>query len=290
MLVLLVLGLVLWGSGLQPLTGKPGTLVARAAPPPAEEKTDEPEPPLEKVSLVLDTGGHTAEVVHVAFTPDDRELMTVSRDGTVRFWDVETGETVQVLRPPVPQLNVGAALAPDGRRVAVSCATAKGWLTLILTRDGNHIRTFHEPAGVMGLAFSPDGKWLASVGHSNAPGAKALGKKVDSVRLWDLERGELAPRPPEAAGVNYSVAFAPDGKRLATGTDTGECGIWSREPLKRLDPIDQLPKIVQGVAWSPDGQQVATEAMNQQSRTIAWSESLNLHESARLAVPIAAWR
>jgi WD40 repeat protein len=44
--------------------------------------------------LVLDTGGHTGAVKQVLFTPDDKQVITVSDDKTVRVWDVRSGETV----------------------------------------------------------------------------------------------------------------------------------------------------------------------------------------------------
>jgi WD40 repeat protein len=252
---LLCLGLFL-AVNAGPLPREPSAAGADAAA--AEEKTDESQPPPEKVSLVLDPGGHTGEATQVDFTPDGKEVMTVSHDGTVRFWDVETGETVQVLRPSVRSLN-HAALAPDGRRVAVGTysQTRKEFLTLLLTRDGDAVRTFSDRAPVNGLAFSPDGKWLASVGHGHLPDPRFLPNKVDSLRLWDLEGGTTV-RPKAAEDVANGVAFAPDGTRLVTGTDAGACGIWSREGQKLLDRIERLPTDVRGVAWSPDGREVAT--------------------------------
>src|SRR5262245_52981849 len=75
-------------------------------------------------TLVLDGGGHTAKVFKVLFTPDGKELITVSDDKTVRVWDIASGQSVRVLRPP---LGVGysgalraAALSANGRRLAVS--------------------------------------------------------------------------------------------------------------------------------------------------------------------------
>ena len=77
----------------------------------------------EKPILVLDAGGHTARVWKVLFTPDGRELITVSDDKTIRVWDVASGEPLRVLRPPIGRGQEGmlyaAALSPDGRTLAV---------------------------------------------------------------------------------------------------------------------------------------------------------------------------
>src|SRR5271168_3340273 len=77
----------------------------------------------DKPILVLDSGGHTAAVTKVLFTPDDRQVITVSEDKTVRIWDVASGETGRVLRLPIGPGSAGelacAALSPKGRLLAV---------------------------------------------------------------------------------------------------------------------------------------------------------------------------
>src|SRR4051812_28853271 len=50
--------------------------------------------------VFLDTGGHGGWVDRVAFTPDGRQLLSAARDGTVRIWEVESGNPVSVLRSP----------------------------------------------------------------------------------------------------------------------------------------------------------------------------------------------
>ena len=76
----------------------------------------------EKPILVLEPGGHTAIVWKVLFTPDGKELISVSNDKTIRFWDVKTGETLRVLHPPIGPGPEGqlyaAALSPDGKTLA----------------------------------------------------------------------------------------------------------------------------------------------------------------------------
>ncbi|MCA9028992.1 MAG: hypothetical protein KDA86_27585, partial [Planctomycetaceae bacterium] len=51
--------------------------------------------------LVLDAGGHTDRIRDVLWLPGDRELLTVSDDKTIRFWDAGTGEPLRILRPPI---------------------------------------------------------------------------------------------------------------------------------------------------------------------------------------------
>ncbi|HKI19610.1 MAG TPA: hypothetical protein VKA15_17115, partial [Isosphaeraceae bacterium] len=100
---------------------------------------DAPEKPI----LVLDSGGHTAIVSKVLFTRDGKQLISVSWDKTIRFWDVASGEPIRMLRPPIGPGNEGklyaAALSPDGRTLAVGgygLEDAVGWIYLISTITG----------------------------------------------------------------------------------------------------------------------------------------------------------
>src|SRR5947209_4819885 len=99
-------------------------LVAALALLPAARAAEVPDRPI----LAVDAGGHTAIVKTVLFTPDGRELVSVSWDKTIRVWDVGTGDALRVLRPPIGRglegMFFAAALSPDGKTVAVA---GYGW-------------------------------------------------------------------------------------------------------------------------------------------------------------------
>src|SRR5260370_26306649 len=119
----------------------------------------------EKPTLVLDVGGHTSNIWSLMFTPDGRELISVSSDKTIRFWSVQTGETTRVLRPMlIPEGGAGfGALSPDGKTLAVNRAGADAseqWIYVIAlpeARVTKGIATGHT-AGVRRLVFSPHGR------------------------------------------------------------------------------------------------------------------------------------
>ncbi len=94
-----------------------------------------------------------------------------------------------------------------------------------------------ETVGAWGLAFSPDGRLLAT-GHSDKDGMEFL---PGDVKLWDTRTGKLIatwPVPEESGGVR-ALAFAPDGKTLAG-------------PVGRLDGLSPYWPIV---LWDVDGRQ-----------------------------------
>ncbi len=120
-----------------------------------------------------------------------------------------------------------------------------------------------ETAGAWGLAFSPDGRLLAT-GHSNKNDLNFL---PGDVRLWDTRTGKLVatwPVPDEAGGVR-ALAFSPDGRTLAgpVGRTDGLSPHW---PVVLWD-VDgrRAPRVLRGhrtwvraLAFAPDGKTLAS--------------------------------
>jgi WD40 repeat protein/DNA-binding winged helix-turn-helix (wHTH) protein len=100
-------------------------------------------------------------------------------------------------------------------------------------------------AGVLTLAYSPDGSMLA------------CGDAGGAVHLWQMVRGELLLTLKKHRGWIWSLAWSPDGRILATGGDDKTIKLWdvhSGEAIKTLSETNA----VWSLAWSPDGQTLAT--------------------------------
>ncbi len=109
--------------------------------------------------------------------------------------------------------------------------------------DGKFIREIKGHTGIVdGVAFSPDGKTLAS-------GASAPDK---SVRLWNVADAKEVKNLGMHGGSVYTVAFSADGKYLASAGGDNLIKVWDVMGQKELKQLRGHTLGVTGVAFAPD--------------------------------------
>ena len=166
----------------------------------------------------------------------------------------------------------------DGKRVASASddGTMKVWDAVsgqeMLTVKGNL-------NGVMSVAFSPDGKQLASDAHH-------------SVKVWDATSGQevLTFDGGILPARIHRVAFSPDGKLLASSSFDQTVKVWDAAKGEELLTLKGHADGVRDVAFSPDGKRIASAGMDSDPvKTVGTSRLVKgrycWNESSRRPIP-----
>jgi WD40 repeat protein len=187
-------------------------------------------------------------------------------DDRIAIWDAVTGQIFHNL--DLGQKSVsGVAFSPGGRLLAagtssVDVALKPGNNGSLCVWDARTDRFVLPPTEfvlqVWGLAFSPDGKWLAI---AMGPGYSST-QLVGQVQVWNTETWQAVYNLRGHTGCAWTVCFSPDGKRLASAggtTSTGELKIWDMGTGQEVWSVSENTTFL-GVAFSPDGRRIATAA------------------------------
>jgi WD40 repeat protein len=240
--------------------------------------------------LLFDTGSaeirrklpHDRPCHSFSFSPDGNKLVSCERN-LVHVWDVETGKELRQMqfgtdKKPVRIHQI--AISPDGKTVAVGLEPQivlspdgkvierereSGIVVLRAIDTGKEIRQFshkeNQQQQIGGLAFSPDGKYLAFTGEANG----------FVIWMWEVGEGRLARefRLPWPTSIDAEkalprrerrygswgcswLAFSPDGKTLAAAW--GETQLWEVSTGRlRL----QFPAQTTYLAFAPNGRVLA---------------------------------
>jgi WD40 repeat protein/serine/threonine protein kinase len=193
--------------------------------------------------------GHLGDVRSVVFSPDGHRLFTGAHDGTVRVWDAtplghQEDEGCLTLRGHSDEVN-SVAFHPLDPAIVAS-ASIDGTIKLWNTRTALPLLNLRDPDGsVISLAFSPDGRLLATVGGEN-------------LKIWDTNSGKVVNTLHGQLGGDLSVTFLPDGRRIASAGFGCVVRIWDLGTGKPIYTLSGHTWGILSLAASPDGRYVAS--------------------------------
>ncbi len=199
----------------------------------------------------------------VAWQPGGKTLAAAGFDDLkTKVWRTDSNEGLRGLETP----NTGIyslSWAPDGKMFAGGGGFVQVW------RDSGELLAEEvqwQSASSKLVAFSPDGKTLASVSFDYTADlleVSYLGGLDERILRLELAGKEVAKPAVSRQTFHFpakarAVAWSPDGKTLATGHDDGAIRLWRGDTGAPIRELAGHSGYVEAVAWSPDGQRLAS--------------------------------
>jgi WD40 repeat protein/pSer/pThr/pTyr-binding forkhead associated (FHA) protein len=203
---------------------------------------------------------HNDTISHVAFSADDRWLVSADFSGVINTWSMrQDGPEDSPSRSAALGRSVTAlALAPTTAYFAAAGADNRVTLWPMTGNAGEHLVVQHEKA-VLSLAFSGGGEYLVSTSED----ARAILRKVDKGRTEELpQRSAIAHDSRVRA-----AAFSPDKRWLATGSDDGVINMTDlAKATERSKPLKGHETAITALAFEPGSEMLISASADKTIR------------------------
>jgi len=191
--------------------------------------------------------GHLGHAVpSVAYTRDDRYLLTGSRDGSIRLWGRHCAEVIRRWYPHQGHVT-RMRVSPDGEWV-LSYGGDRLLIETSLETGEPRLQWERHRGAVHALAFAPDGSHAAS------------GSADKTIRVWEAENWRSVRRISNPGGEVHALAVSPDGRHIAAGSKDGTIRVSELETGKAVRTLSGHLGYVRAVAYTPDGGRLLSAA------------------------------
>ena len=212
--------------------------------------------------------GHEGMVRSLTYTSDGSRIISIDSNGKLILWDAENGailmqanvheaggEGWSVSRTPMVQVAVG----PENR-LAVSSAEDRALVIWDLSDPAELRSLVGHQAPVAGVAITLDGKYALTGSGSLDLGGEPAGD--NSLRLWDVETGDLLQVLEGHESTVIIVDVSEDGRRGLTGSLDGTMRWWDLENGVELQRFDAHTSGVFAIAFSSDWKYALSGSMS----------------------------
>ncbi|MHB1424847.1 MAG: sigma-70 family RNA polymerase sigma factor [Gemmataceae bacterium] len=199
----------------------------------------------------------------VRFSPDGKKLVTLGYHSEIDMWDTATGKALNTLKGHRDE--VGSAMFSSDGKTLVSGSDDKT-IRFWDVAAGKQLRQIETDNGVDKVALSPNGRYLATLGHVKHSEPPGFWWQTDAlIHLRDTSTGKTLRRltmsakeiSPGVKGGFRTLSFTPDSKTLITGGSDGVIRLWDTATGTEVRRFAGFGSYPISFALRPDGQALA---------------------------------
>ncbi|KAK7700820.1 U3 snoRNP protein [Diaporthe eres] len=215
-------------------------------------------------SYILKQQGHFDSMNSLVYTPDGQRIITTADDGKIKVWDIESGFCIVTFTEHTSGVTA-CEFTKKGNVLFTSSldGSIRAW-DLIRYRN---FRTFTAPTRLSWscMAVDPSGEVVAA-------------GSLDSfdIHIWSVQTGQLLDQLAGHEGPVSSLAFAPNGNTLVSGSWDRTARIWSIFDRTQTSEPLQLQADVLDIAIRPDSTQFAISTLDGQLTFWNMTEALQV--------------
>ncbi|MFN7384702.1 MAG: protein kinase domain-containing protein [Dolichospermum sp.] len=235
-------------------------------------------------NLLQTLPSHSYEVNSVAYSPDGQTLASGNFDNTIKIWQLVASISKAPVQQPQSQVSQPVISTPPSQPVTIPAPQTtipvkntklrKLLIAAILGLIGTQIYGYAlysvfpiNPISIIANLFSGISlektlkghfNWVRSVAYSPDGQTLASGSDDNTIKLWNVNTGNLLQTFTGHSDLVWSVAYSPDGQTLASGSWDKTIKLWDVKTGNLLQTLKGHSDFVISVAYSPDGQTLAS--------------------------------
>ena len=184
--------------------------------------------------------GHSGDVSVVVLTPDGQRCVSGSLDGTLRIWDINSGQCLKTIKVKTG-FKIALAIPHDGKRIVYG-TWSSNTLYIFDLDSGECLNVLDGHTDrIMSFAITSDD-------------CKCVSASLDStLRIWDMGTGECLKVLKEHNKGVISVAITPDGKSCVSGSIDKTLRIWDMDSGECLKTLSEHKSSIDLIAITPNG-------------------------------------